>query len=244
MYVRDIRSKKLTFTAPSTSWKNDLVMKDRETGTLWSHHSMKAIAGPLLGAELPMHASLLTTWGRWRQLHPDSLILDKSDTWVSGPQQNMWERYFKDSEMNGQLGLGNPDPRLGGKEVVLTVRLGGESTAYPLARLEQNPVVNDVVGGRPLLAVCDRDDRTTAVWSREVDGRVLEFEGPVAGKDGSMGVRDRQTGSLWNAFTGQASGGPLAGRRLQQVPAVTGFWFAWATHYPGTRIWQGKTGGG
>lgn len=236
MYVREVDHKPLTFTAPSTVWRNDLVMKDRETKSLWSHHSMKAIDGPHKGAELAMYPYVLTTWGAWRRLHPDSLVLDKTETWVEGSRTNLWDTYYGNGALTGQLGLGNPDPRLEGKTVMVAVRQGKISTVYPFPELEKKPVVNDKVGTLDVVTVFDIKTHSAAVWRREVEGRQLEFEAAPA--EGDMAcMRDNQTGTVWRALDGKALRGPLKGRALTQVPSVTGFWFAWATHYPEARVW-------
>lgn len=237
MYVREVDHKPLTFTAPSTVWRNDLVMKDRETKSLWSHHSMKAIDGPHKGAELAMYPYVLTTWGAWRRLHPDSLILDKTDTWVNGTRLNLWDTYYSNPSLTGQLGLGNPDKRLDGKTVMVAVRDGAVSTVYPHPELAKQPVVNDTVGKLDIVTVFDVKSRSAAVWRREVAGRVLEFETAPAQADATC-VRDRQTGTVWRALDGKGLRGPLKSHALTQVPSVTGYWFAWATHYPEARVWQ------
>jgi len=47
---------------------------------------------------------------------------------------------------------------------------------------------------------------------------------------------DAETGSSWDAVTGRALSGSLAGRTLSAVPATTGFWHAWKAHHPDTRV--------
>ncbi len=72
----------------------------------------------------------------------------------------------------------------------------------------------------------------TAVFSPTVAGKTLSFE-PAAD-----GFRDRETGSLWSLL-GHAVRGPLAGKRLQAIPHVDAFWFAWAAFHPSTSIYEG-----
>lgn len=50
-------------------------------------------------------------------------------------------------------------------------------------------------------------------------------------------LRDLETGSIWN-LRGEAFSGPLAGARLEQVPAFNSFWFAWSVFYNGSEIWN------
>ena len=48
--------------------------------------------------------------------------------------------------------------------------------------------------------------------------------------------RDLETGSIWNT-KGEATDGPLKGRRLRQIPAYTAYWFAWASFWPDTEVY-------
>jgi hypothetical protein len=47
--------------------------------------------------------------------------------------------------------------------------------------------------------------------------------------------QDMETGSTWN-IKGVATDGPLKGRHLEQIPAYTAYWFAWASFWPDTEI--------
>ncbi|PYM48165.1 MAG: hypothetical protein DME16_11650, partial [Candidatus Rokuibacteriota bacterium] len=69
----------------------------------------------------------------------------------------------------------------------------------------------------------------TAVYRRQIKGRVLTFEAVPEG------FRDVETGSVWN-LVGHALSGPLKGRELHPVPHVDAFWFAWAAFHPKTSI--------
>ena len=74
------------------------------------------------------------------------------------------------------------------------------------------------------------DLATAVAWGRRVDGRTLTFRA-----DGDRMV-DAETGSAWEPLSGRAVSGPMAGRTLSAVPATTGFWHAWKSHHPDTRV--------
>ena len=59
---------------------NALVMYDYQTDSLWSHFTGDAIKGDYLGTRLELVPSTHTTWGRWKELHPDTLALDPRAT--------------------------------------------------------------------------------------------------------------------------------------------------------------------
>jgi len=79
--------------------------------------------------------------------------------------------------------------------------------------------------------IADRADvGTVGVFDSVVDARTLHF----AWRDDAL--VDAETGSRWNVL-GQATVGPLAGRRLVPLLHGTHFWFAWAAFKPQTCIW-------
>ena len=53
--------------------------------------------------------------------------------------------------------------------------------------------------------------------------------------DGDVVLTDAETGSTWNA-SGEAIAGELAGARLEPVPIIDTFWFAWAAFHPDVRL--------
>ena len=66
------------------------------------------------------------------------------------------------------------------------------------------------LGDLPILAAADT--RGICIFSRTVDDRLFTFDFT----DGLL--TDRETGTIWNPFSGAATAGPLAGRRLAQIP--------------------------
>jgi hypothetical protein len=130
------------------------------------------------------------------------------------------------------------DQRLPAKSMVVGVLAGAAQKAYPFTALGDDGVLNDRVGDTPVVVLRDGQSAATAVYARTVGGRALEFEPTIT--DGK--IRDRTTGTTWSALRGVAVDGPLAGKRLQPVPHIDVYWFAWADYYPETELF-GRTGG-
>ena len=49
MYARTVEERELTLQVSGMLWQRSLVMRDLETGTLWSHLMGKAMEGELKG---------------------------------------------------------------------------------------------------------------------------------------------------------------------------------------------------
>ena len=51
-------------------------MRDRQTGSIWTHLDGKAIAGPLEGKRLEIFPIPQMTWGEWKADYSETLVLD------------------------------------------------------------------------------------------------------------------------------------------------------------------------
>ncbi len=230
MYARDVNGKTLTFGVSGKLIRNSLVMFDRETGTLWSHLTGEALDGPLVGQHLEQVLSEQTTWGRWRAEHPKTLMLDVDPSDV---RFDPYENYYG-APNAGVVGRKRADDRLPVKEKVIGVRLGGEIKAYSFTALARDRVVNDTVGGVPLVVVFDGLSQSGAVYRRDPGGKLLSFvPGPTA-----LSMRDEETGSTWDGLSGTATTGADDGMKLEQVPITYGFWFGWVDFFPNTKVYR------
>lgn len=230
MYARDLDGKTLTFGVSGKLIRNSLVMYDHETNTLWSHLTGDALDGPLLGQRLQQVISEQTTWGRWRAEHPGTKMLrvDPIDL-HSDPYRN----YYRSSDA-GVRGRKHVDDRLPVKERVIGVRLGGEVKAYSFTALAKAKVVDDIVGGVPLIIVFDGASVSGAVYRRDPGGHWLTFD---PGHN-ALSMVDRETGSTWGGLSGEATAGPTKGTQLEQVAITYSFWFGWVDFYPNTGVYK------
>ena len=214
---------------------NVLVMYDHQTRSLWSQFLSRAVDGKLKGVELDVIPLTQTDWGSWRALHPDTRFLNTDGRYRS----DNYESYYAGGR-RGVIGEANPDDRIGAKELVLGVSLGGAQKAYPLAALRENPVVNDTVGDRPILIYHDAPSGTALVYDRVFEGETLTFrlEGEPNGVQTVL--TDEETGARWTAFSGLATEGESAGKALKRAPSHLSFWFAWTDWNPNTELFDGR----
>jgi hypothetical protein len=200
-----------------------LTMVDRETGTVWTHLDGKAIRGPMAGERLTMVPIPQMTWGDWRAASPDTLVLS-ADTPFSNRYGSVRIGVYSPSE--ARFG----DERLRANALVVGVEVDGRFKGYAVEALAaEGGLVNDGLGGRPILVLYDADARTGIAFSRVLDGRALEFAGGA--RDGRLELRDLETGSTWD-LRGRATSGPLAGKTLDFVPSFISEWYGWSAYHP------------
>jgi hypothetical protein len=222
----------------------NLIMYDRRDGqTLYTQIAFKAVSGPRRGETLDLLPVVETTWASWKRLYPQ--------TWVIETGLYNIEVYFNypygDYRTNHQYFLFNLVIPLSlngnsyatdilAKERVLGVRLDGEPKAYPFFAMGERAVINDQVGGVDIAVVWDRASYLAIPYARQVEDQSLTFDQAEMDEFPFFGMRDRETGTLWDV-RGLAVEGELAGRQLRQVPAHNSMWFAWVTFWQNTGVW-------
>ena len=226
-------------------YNSAMVMYDRSTESWYWQVSGLGIVGTMTDHQLEMVPSVLTSWAEFKQAHPDGIVLSRQTGFSRSYGQNPYRGY---DTGNPFLFQGDHDDRLVAMERVVAVEIGEVAAAFPFSSLVDHPVVHEVVGGESIVVfyrpgaaspldagaiVEGRDVGSTAVYRPVARGEVLTFE---ASGDG---FRDRETGSNWNLL-GEATGGPLAGERLEPVVHGNHFWFSWAVYQPDTLIVRGE----
>jgi hypothetical protein len=211
------------------------VFKDVETGSRWQQSSLEAISGPLKGEHLQLYPFLLTSWEEWRRLHPDTLVLK--------PLPGYAERI---AAKNAQLRAGYPvgksapsdvvhrDDRLKAYTKIIGLTNGGASRAFPLAALDRVRVVNEELGGQPILVVHQPKSDTTTAFVARANGMRLTFD---EADPGATALIDRETRSRWDAY-GTCTSGKLKGTQLEMLIMEPEYWFAWSEFHPKTTIFE------
>ena len=108
---------------------------------------------------------------------------------------------------------------IGPQEPVLSFIIEGDARAYPLRMLLWHEIVNDLVGGIPVLVSYCPLCNSGVVYDRRVGDRTITFGNTGRLRHFDMVMYDHQTESWWQQFTGTALMGELAGTELKPLPA-------------------------
>ncbi|PWJ41870.1 DUF3179 domain-containing (seleno)protein [Sediminitomix flava] len=108
-------------------------------------------------------------------------------------------------------------------DAVVVVSYGGQTKAYPYSALLYHQVINDRLGGIPILvSYCPISDALT-VFQRNTNGdryeRELDFKVSGMLRRGNTVLYDKQTETWWQQYTGKALTGDLIGTELKQIPS-------------------------
>ena len=131
---------------------------------------------------------------------------------------------------------------MGDLEPVITVKVNGEAKAYPLAILTWHEVVNDIVGGEPVIVTFCPLCNSALAFKRTLEGQVFDFG--VSGKlrNSDLIMWDRQTQTWWQQLSGEAIVGELAGHQLEFVPAQIISWADFKAANPHSLVLSRDTG--
>ena len=223
-----------------TAFDNNTVYHDTISGNFIQQLEGRVVSGPNEGEEFEAYPVVMAKWDEWKALHPDT------DLYYAPPlslrdkvTQKMLETMIPLERLAGRdepwhLVRGGIDTRLPAMSFVFGVKIGNESCAYPLDTLKESPVITDVVGGKPIVALYDRSREMGQIFHRSVDGQVLTLS--VAANNGEFIAQDAETGSQWD-ITGRATSGALHGKRMESPAHYNQlFWFSWAAFNRDTRI--------
>jgi hypothetical protein len=156
---------------PEAVWRENMLMRDRETGTLWQHATGEALVGPLAGTRLDVLGGQTMTWDVWRADHPETTV-------TRDPSEREWTGLLPKRTVSRVLVDGGPlttlanrlarrDDRLAPTSVVVGVEVAGRARAYPLTTLTEVGSVEDEVGGVPVVVRFDRRGDRVSVESAD-----------------------------------------------------------------------------
>ncbi|HSM38512.1 MAG TPA: DUF3179 domain-containing protein, partial [Candidatus Limnocylindrales bacterium] len=191
-FDRTFAGRVLDFGTTGNLRHSDLVMYDRQTESWWQQATGQAIVGELAGSQLEFLPSQLISWEQFKEDHPDGQVLSRETGHPRDYDRNPYPGYDRvDSNPFLLEDKTLIDGRLSPKVRILGVIIGEAAVAYPFPFLADNPVVNDDVGGTPVVvlwvngAASGLGGPTVAggeivgaatAFERTLDGRELIFE--------------------------------------------------------------------
>jgi hypothetical protein len=150
VYAAEVDGQRLTFEVDCV-WRRNMVIRDRETGSLWQHATGEAVAGPLQGKMLTLLGGQLTTWGGWQAAHPYTLAAQDPEEWGGRLSKAKVTKVLDTvTSFATAPGLTKPDRRLPSHEVVIGIMIDGIARAYPLETLIELGVIDDEIEGEQI----------------------------------------------------------------------------------------------
>ncbi|MFH1780057.1 MAG: DUF3179 domain-containing (seleno)protein [Candidatus Micrarchaeota archaeon] len=225
-FKRVLNGKTVVFEVSDYVFKNNLLLVDSASLSLWHQFTGLAIKGELSGSKLDRVPLQLMKMSDWLVLHNDSKVLLAPEN--TDLPYNQYP--YGDYESNERIFFepSNRDLRLRAKEVVLGINSGDYYRAYKVSVI---PVVlNDEFNGEKLLVLRNPVTNETRVFDRVVNGTELLFFVQ------NSSLFDSKSKSSWN-FDGKAiKSTSFKGVELLEISSMVSYWFTWSMLYPETSL--------
>ncbi|MEW6029670.1 MAG: DUF3179 domain-containing protein [Chloroflexota bacterium] len=134
------------------------------------------------------------------------------------------------------------DEWLEDREPVVFIQVADEAKAYPIQILMWHEIVNDTVGGEPLLVSFCPLCNTAIAFKRTFAGTVLDFGTTGRLRYSNLIMYDRQTETWWQQATGDAIAGEHTGAQLEFYPAAIISWADFKAQHPDGKVLSRDTG--
>jgi len=215
-----VNGKQVEFGTSGKLYNSELVMYDRLTDSYWPQSLGKAVIGESTGQVLEKIPLDTVMWGDWKKLHPDTLVLSKSTGFIRDYDRNPYSGIQKSERVS--FPLSNTDSRLKSKVIVYGVEFDGNAKAYTEDDVKTEKVINDAVGGVPIVVVWYNELNTARIFERSFEGETLRFS--LEGNE----IKD-ENGNLWTVQD--------MIDKLEIADTFGHFWFSWASFFPETGLY-------
>ncbi len=127
-------------------------------------------------------------------------------------------------------------------EPVILLKIDNVARAYPLQILTWHEIVNDQLNGVPVVVSFCPLCNTAIVYSRTMNGEILDFGTTGRLRYSNLIMYDRQQETWWQQATGEAIVGDLTGSHLQALPAFIISWQDYKNQFPTGDVLSKETG--
>jgi hypothetical protein len=231
-YVFDpvVDGRRLTFEPVSVHRRN-MIMRDRETGTIWQHETGEALMGKYRGKTLEVLGGELSNWKAWRTEHPETTVCARPKGYRHpSPLGPVFARLLDNGPKHiVGPGLSGLDRRLDQHAFIAGIAVDNHAKAYPMEVLQRRIVIRDQVGSHPVVIFYDASSDRVRCFSTGS----LPLKAALEIQENRL--RDPATGLAWD-FSGKPTGGTK--NALAPVPVQRQWWLAWSEYHPGSVIYS------
>ena len=235
MYAAEVNGQRLIFQVAGV-YRRNMIIRDRQTGTLWQHATGEALLGPLKGAQLKPLGGELTRWSKWKEMNPHtSLAVEPIPEHGRFPgliPRDRLEYLLETFSTNYAASGFVTDHRLPMHEEIVGVSLAGVDRAYPLVVIRNQGVIHDRIGENSIAIVYDADADYVNAFNCLVSDKIIE----LAPANGALSSLDGMMRWTW-------MGNPLTANTppLQKLQIERQWWLGWVEFHPTSEVYQAAT---
>jgi len=222
-----------TFGVSGLLYNSNLLLYDRESGSVWSQLLQLAVFGPRQGEQPENIRVFETTFTTLKSMYPDALVLSRDTGHFFNYDDYPYGNYQDDLALI--FSVSRLDSRMHTKQRVIGIHEGSSSKVYQLGAFgATTQTINDQFNNQSIVVVGNSALSFAAIYSRVLaDGTILNFS-PL--NDDLPNVMSDDEGNVWDIF-GTAVSGPRAGEQLAATRSYVAMWFAWVSHFDNVEIY-------
>ncbi|MDF1698211.1 MAG: DUF3179 domain-containing (seleno)protein [Saprospiraceae bacterium] len=203
------------------------VIEDESSESWWQQATGRAIAGKRKGQQLDEIPTSQMKLEDWIVKHPETLILQ--------PDTSFAKQYAHYGRFVSRFGVDSTEYSSWKKRSwIIGIETNNEAAAFDFVSLIDERVLQEQVGGTPVVVTIQSDSTSFHAFSAAIDTLTLSFEFDNV----SETLKDLETETSWN-LAGEGISGVYAGRKLQPIQSYEEYWYSWKTFHPDTK----KVGG-
>ncbi len=167
-----IDGKDRTFGVSGLLYNSDVLLYDRETGSLWSQLMGQAVSGPSVDQRFKIVPMEQTTWESWKTRYPETEVLS-TKTGFSRDYNRL--PYFGYEDSNAlYFPVNNASDLYSNKEKVIGISIDGVHKAYAFSKLRtvKGLPLQDMVNGKTLQVYFDKNSNNARITDGE--GNLIE----------------------------------------------------------------------
>ena len=133
---REVAGQVTEFGVSGVLYESNLVFYDRATETLWDQVGATGIVGPLTGTPLELVPITMTRWSRWKDAHPDTLVLSTDTGFDEDYTKDHYAKYREEERLF--MPVSASSDAVHPKSVIYGFEVAGKSVAFTERFLQQN----------------------------------------------------------------------------------------------------------
>lgn len=193
------------------------MFEDSRTKSWWRQANGESVIGPLKGHTLEEIPAKQMSLSSWIDQYPNTIILQPDSIFKEAyASLDQYDEGTMESYLEGRDSVSWKE-----KSWVVGIQQGSGAKAYDWNDLLKTRIINDVVGGTPVLITLEADSVSFHAWNR--DSLTFEWNNNL--------LKDKQTSSIWN-LQGKCIEGQLQGVQLTHIQSYQEFWHSWKTFHP------------
>ena len=216
-------------------FNSNLIMYDRKSDSYWPQMLLRSAAGKKQNEHLNLLPLLETTWGSWKKLFPDTIVLNSNTNYNRDYNRYPYGDYKNCSSLACSdyiyFPVENSDDQIPAKERVITIIDGNKTIAAPINSYNAPTIIKKTLNNNSYTLIISSQDNIAIAFKTNKDLSIGEWNI----SNGKIVLKETSTGKQWNLL-GQPLSGTSTNEELPSANSYIAYWFSVAAFFPNVEI--------